>query len=157
MEIATITTFPLRLTEELKAIATAQAARAGVSLHQYIATVLAAHVGAQAEAERIFAARAARATPPAVRRVQRVMIAWRQQAPACASALLAVMAGRVICARLCQRPRSAAWCRALSLRSSSRRGRLPKRCPDLLRTFAVTAVFAGDDLGLSYQKSFIPD
>jgi predicted HicB family RNase H-like nuclease len=34
MEIATITTFPLRLTEELKAIATAQAARAGVSLNQ---------------------------------------------------------------------------------------------------------------------------
>ena len=56
-----MTTFPLRLTEELKAIATAQAARAGVSLNQYIATVLAAHVGAQAEAERMFAARAARA------------------------------------------------------------------------------------------------
>ncbi|HXA25794.1 MAG TPA: toxin-antitoxin system HicB family antitoxin [Acetobacteraceae bacterium] len=55
-----MTTVPLRLTEELKAIGTAQAARAGVSLNQYIATVLAAHVGAQAEAERVFAARAAR-------------------------------------------------------------------------------------------------
>ncbi len=50
-----MTTFPLRLTEELKALATAQAARAGVSLNQYIATVLAAHVGARAEAERTFA------------------------------------------------------------------------------------------------------
>jgi hypothetical protein len=58
-----MTTFPLRLTEELKAIATAQAARAGISLNQYIATVLAAHVDVQAEAERMFAARAARARP----------------------------------------------------------------------------------------------
>jgi hypothetical protein len=64
-----MTTFPLRLTEELKAIATAQAARAGISLNQYIATVLAAHVGAQAEAERIFAARAARARPGAARAI----------------------------------------------------------------------------------------
>lgn len=56
-----MTTFPLRLTEELKTIAAAQAARAGISLNQYIATVLAAHIGAQAEAERMFAARAARA------------------------------------------------------------------------------------------------
>jgi hypothetical protein len=64
-----MTTFPLRLTEELKAIATAQAARAGVSLNQYIATVLAAHVGAQAEAERMFAARAARARPGTARAI----------------------------------------------------------------------------------------
>jgi hypothetical protein len=56
-----VTTFPLRLTEELKELATAQAARAGVSLNQYIATLLATHVGAQGEAERYFAARAARA------------------------------------------------------------------------------------------------
>jgi HicB family len=56
MEIAIMTTFPLRLTEEPKAIVTARAARAGISLNQYIATVLAAHVGAQAEAERRFAA-----------------------------------------------------------------------------------------------------
>ncbi len=61
-----MTTFPLRLTEELKTMAAAQAARAGVSLNQYIATLLATHVGAGAEAERYFAARAARSnTRPA--------------------------------------------------------------------------------------------
>ncbi len=64
-----MTTFPLRLTEELKQKATAQAARAGVSLNQYIATLLAAHVGAQAEAERYFAARAARARPGTARSI----------------------------------------------------------------------------------------
>jgi hypothetical protein len=64
-----MTTFPLRLTEELMAMATAQAARSGVSLNQYIATLLAAHVGAQAEAERYFAARAARARPGAAREI----------------------------------------------------------------------------------------
>jgi len=58
-----MTTFPLRLTGELKAIVAAQAVRAGVSINQYIATVLAAHVGAQAETDRYFTARAARAKP----------------------------------------------------------------------------------------------
>lgn len=62
-----MTTFPLRLTDELKEIVATQAARAGVSLNQYIATVLAARVGAQAETERYFAARAARARPGAAR------------------------------------------------------------------------------------------
>lgn len=62
-----MTTFPLRLTDELKTMAAAQAARAGVSLNQYIATLLAVHVGAQAEAERYFAARAARARPGSAR------------------------------------------------------------------------------------------
>jgi hypothetical protein len=62
-----MTTFPLRLTEELKQLATAQAARAGVSLNQYIATLLATHVGAQGEAERYFAARAVRTTPGTAR------------------------------------------------------------------------------------------
>jgi hypothetical protein len=62
-----MTTFPLRLTEELKEIVAAQAAKAGVSLDQYIATVLAAHAGAQAETERYFAARAARAQPGSAR------------------------------------------------------------------------------------------
>jgi hypothetical protein len=80
-----MTTFPLRLTEELKAIASAQAARAGVSLNQYIATVLAAHVRAQAEAERMFAARAARGRPGTARAIlaqagkrrrPRVRIGW---------------------------------------------------------------------------------
>jgi hypothetical protein len=64
-----MTTFPLRLTDELKEIAAAQAARAGVSLNQYIATVLAAHVGARAETERYFTARAARAQPGVAREI----------------------------------------------------------------------------------------
>ncbi len=64
-----MTTFPLRLTEELKTMAAAQAARAGVSLNQYIATVLAAHIGAQAEAERTFGARAARSRRGAAREI----------------------------------------------------------------------------------------
>lgn len=58
-----MTPFPLRLTEELKAMAAAQAASAGVSLNRYIATLLAAHVEAQAEAEHYFVAHAARAKP----------------------------------------------------------------------------------------------
>ncbi len=64
-----MTSFPLRLTAELKALATAQAARSGVSLNQYIATVLAAQVGSQAEVDRTFAARAARARPGAAREI----------------------------------------------------------------------------------------
>jgi hypothetical protein len=68
-EVAVMTTFPLRLTEELKAILVAQAARAGVGLNQYIATVLAVHVGAQAETQRDFAARAARAQPGSARTI----------------------------------------------------------------------------------------
>jgi hypothetical protein len=58
-----MSSFPLRLPDDLKDRATAQAAAAGVSLNQYIAMVLAARVGAQAEAERYFKARAARAIP----------------------------------------------------------------------------------------------
>jgi hypothetical protein len=57
-----MSSFPLRLPDDLKERAAAQAEAAGVSLNQYIATVLASRVGAQAEAERSFAARAARAT-----------------------------------------------------------------------------------------------
>jgi len=53
--------FPLRIPEDLKRLAMAQAEASGVSLNQYIATTLAARVGAQAEAERAFAARGARA------------------------------------------------------------------------------------------------
>lgn len=64
-----MTTFPLRLSDELKAMASAQAARSGVSLNQYIATVLAAHVGAQAETERFFVVRGARAKPGAARAI----------------------------------------------------------------------------------------
>ena len=58
-----MSSFPLRLPEELKERAAAQAEAAGVSLNQYIATALAARVGAQAEAERYLAVRAARAVP----------------------------------------------------------------------------------------------
>ena len=56
-----MSSFPLRLPEDLKEQASAQAAQAGVSLNQYIAIALATRVGAQAEAERYFAARGARA------------------------------------------------------------------------------------------------
>ena len=56
-----MSTFPLRLPEDLKHVAMAQAEAAGVSLNQFIATTLAARVGAQAEANRYFAARGARA------------------------------------------------------------------------------------------------
>ncbi|HYD67887.1 toxin-antitoxin system HicB family antitoxin [Azospirillum sp.] len=57
-----MSTFPLRIPDDLKKEATAQAEATGVSLNQYIATALASRVGAQAEAERYFAARGARAT-----------------------------------------------------------------------------------------------
>ncbi len=56
-----MSTFPLRIPEDLKQVATAQAEATGVSLNQFIATTLAARVGAQAEANRTFAARSARA------------------------------------------------------------------------------------------------
>ena len=52
-----MSTFPLRLPDDLKEQAAKQAEAAGVSLNQSIATALAARVGAQAEAGRYFAAR----------------------------------------------------------------------------------------------------
>ncbi|HYC05294.1 MAG TPA: toxin-antitoxin system HicB family antitoxin [Azospirillaceae bacterium] len=58
-----MTSFPLRLPEDLKEAAAEQAARTGVSLNQYIAVALAGRVAAQAEAERYFAARGKRAIP----------------------------------------------------------------------------------------------
>lgn len=58
-----MSSFPLRLPDDLKERAAEQAEAAGVSLNQYIATALAVRVGAQAEAERYFAARVARARP----------------------------------------------------------------------------------------------
>ena len=64
-----MSSFPLRLPDDLKERAAAQAEAAGVSLNQYIATALAARVGAQAEAERYFAARAARAAPGRAREI----------------------------------------------------------------------------------------
>ncbi|MBS0644752.1 MAG: toxin-antitoxin system HicB family antitoxin [Proteobacteria bacterium] len=41
-----MTSFPLRLPDELKALAASQASKAGVSLNQYIASLVVAHVGA---------------------------------------------------------------------------------------------------------------
>ena len=58
-----MSSFPLRLPEDLKKMAAAQAEAAGVSLNQYIAIALASRVGAQAEAERYFAARGSRTKP----------------------------------------------------------------------------------------------
>jgi hypothetical protein len=64
-----MSSFPLRLPDDLKERAVAQAEATGVSLNQYIAIALAARVGAQAEAERYFAARAARARPGRAREI----------------------------------------------------------------------------------------
>lgn len=64
-----MSSFPLRLPDDLKERAAEQAEAAGVSLNQYIATAVAARVGAQAEAERYFAARAARAQPGRAREI----------------------------------------------------------------------------------------
>ena len=58
-----MSTFPFRMPEELKAAATAQAERAGVSMNQYLLSIVASRVGAQSEAERYFSTRAARAVP----------------------------------------------------------------------------------------------
>jgi hypothetical protein len=58
-----MTVFALRLPAELKEKAAAQAAEAGMSLNQYIAVAVASRVGAQAEAERYFRIRGARAVP----------------------------------------------------------------------------------------------
>jgi hypothetical protein len=53
----------LRLPADMKEAAMRQAAAAGISLNLFVATAVAARVGAQAEAERYFAARASRTTP----------------------------------------------------------------------------------------------
>jgi hypothetical protein len=53
----------LRLPEDMKDAAARQADRAGISLNLFVATAVAARIGAQAEAERYLAARAARTTP----------------------------------------------------------------------------------------------
>jgi len=61
--------FPLRLMDDLKTVAAEQAAASGMSLNQFIATAVAARVGAIAEAERYFAGRAARTTPEQARAI----------------------------------------------------------------------------------------
>ncbi|MEE3624861.1 toxin-antitoxin system HicB family antitoxin [Nitrospirillum sp. BR 11752] len=58
-----MSSFPLRIPDDLKAEAARLADIAGVSLNQYVATALASRVGAQAEAERYFRKRGARAIP----------------------------------------------------------------------------------------------
>jgi len=57
----------LRLPEDMKAAAIRQAEKSGLSLNLFIATTLAARLGAQAEAERYFAARGARTSPARAR------------------------------------------------------------------------------------------
>ncbi len=51
-----------RLPEDLKDAAVRQAAESGISLNLFIATAVAARVGARAEAERYFTARGSRTT-----------------------------------------------------------------------------------------------
>jgi hypothetical protein len=58
-----ISTFQLRIPEDLKEAAAQQAGAMGVSLNQYVGMSLAARVGAQAEAARFFAARGSRGSP----------------------------------------------------------------------------------------------
>jgi hypothetical protein len=53
----------LRLPEEMKDAAQRQASLSGVSMNLFVATALAARVGAQSEAERYFSARGTRTTP----------------------------------------------------------------------------------------------
>jgi hypothetical protein len=55
--------FSLRLPPDLKAAASEQAQALGISLNQYVATTLAARVGAQPEAARFFRQRGARGDP----------------------------------------------------------------------------------------------
>jgi uncharacterized protein (DUF1778 family) len=52
-----------RLPEDLKDAATRQAAESGISLNLFVATAVAARVGARVEAKRYFSARGSRTTP----------------------------------------------------------------------------------------------
>ncbi len=53
----------LRLPEDMKDAAVRQASVSGISLNLFVATAVAARVGAQAEAGRYFSARGSRTTP----------------------------------------------------------------------------------------------
>lgn len=53
----------LRLPEDMKDAAMRQASMSGISMNLFVATAVAARVGAQSEAERYFAARGSRTTP----------------------------------------------------------------------------------------------
>jgi hypothetical protein len=57
------TKIQLRLPEEMKEAAMRQASVSGISMNLFIATAVAARVGAQAEAGRYFSARGSRTTP----------------------------------------------------------------------------------------------
>ena len=57
------TKIQFRLPEDLKDAAARQAAESGISMNLYVATAVAARVGARAEAERYFTARGSRTTP----------------------------------------------------------------------------------------------
>ena len=57
------TKIQLRLPEDLKDAAMRQAAELGISLNLFVATAVAARVGARAEAQRYFTARGSRTTP----------------------------------------------------------------------------------------------
>jgi hypothetical protein len=52
-----------RLPEDLRDAAMRQAAESGISMNLFVATAVAARVGARAEAERYFTARGSRTTP----------------------------------------------------------------------------------------------
>ncbi len=56
------TKIQLRLPDDLKEAAVRQAAASGISLNLFVATAVAARVGAQVEAQRYFSARGARTT-----------------------------------------------------------------------------------------------
>jgi hypothetical protein len=57
------TKIQLRLPDDLKEAAARQAAESGVSMNLFLATAIAARVGARAEAQRYFTARGSRTTP----------------------------------------------------------------------------------------------
>lgn len=57
----------IRLPEDLKDAAMRQAAESGISMNLFVATAVAARVGARAEAERYFTARRSRTTPARAR------------------------------------------------------------------------------------------
>jgi hypothetical protein len=57
------TKIQFRLPEDLKDAAIRQAAESGISMNLFVATAVAARVGARAEAERYFTVRGSRTTP----------------------------------------------------------------------------------------------
>ena len=64
-----MTLFSLRISDDIKEEATRQATALGISLNQFFAGAIASRVGAQSEAGRYFAARAARVPPGTAKEV----------------------------------------------------------------------------------------